>query len=159
MSLACFPAGLPACIPPCLHACLPVCLFARMPACLPACLPARLPTCLPASLRPSAHPSHVRLFVRPTDRPSVRRPSVIRREAPSVRRAPSQLHSNDTFELQLSLDSSNTVHIERNIQVGGHALALQNRKMAFPKSIEQKGCKKITPSVGPADCAGLLGRI
>ena len=97
-----------------------------------------------------ALPSYVRLFVRPTDRPSVRRPSVIRREAPCVRSAPSQLHSNDTFELQLNFNSSNTVHIERNIQVGGHALALKNRKKAFQKSIEKKEAKKkaITPVEG-----------
>ena len=42
----------------------------------------------------------------------------------------------------LGLNSSNTVHIERNIQVGGHALALKNRKNAFQKSIEKKEAKK-----------------
>ena len=125
-------------MPACLSACLPACL----PACMLACLPAYLPPCQLAS----ECTSFVRPSVRPSDRPSVRPPSVrltarsaVRPTARSaVRRAPSQLHSNDTFELQLSLDSSNTVHIERNIQVGGHALALKNRKNAFQKSIEKK---------------------
>ena len=135
MSLACFLAGLPACMPPCLHACLPVCLFGRLPACLPACMLACLPAYLPPCQPASECTSFVQPSVCPSDRPSVRPPSV-RRTARSavrptarsaVRRAPGQLHSNDTFELQLSSNSSNTVHIERNIQVGGHALALKNR--------------------------------
>ena len=129
-------------MPACLSACLPACL----PACMLACLPAYLPPCQPAS----ECTSFVRPSVRPSDRPSVRPPSVrhtarsaVRPTARSaVRRAPSQLHSNDTFELMLGLNSSNTVHIERNIQVGGHALALKNRKNAFQKSIEEKDEQK-----------------
>ena len=144
--LPCWSACLHASMPACLPACLPVCPPACLPACMLACLPAYLPPCQPAS----ECTSFVRPSVRPSDRPSVRPPSVrhtarsaVRPTARSaVRRAPSQLHSNDTFELQLSLDSSNTVHIERNIQVGGHALALKNRKKAFQKSIEKKHEKR-----------------
>ena len=126
------------CLPACLPACLPVCPPACLLACMLACLPAYLPPCQPAS----ECTSFVRPSVRPSDRPSVRPPSVRPTARSAVRRAPSQVHSNDTFELQLSLDSSNTVHIERNIQVGGHALALKNRKSACQKSIEKKDEKK-----------------
>ena len=138
------------CLPACLHACMPACLSACLPACLPACMLACLPAYLPPCQLASDCTSFVRPSVCPSDRPSVHPPSVrhtarsaVRPTARSaVRRAPSQLHSIDTFELQLSLDSSNAVHIERNIQVGGHALALKNRKSAFQKSIEKKDEKK-----------------
>ena len=134
MSLrACLHASLLVYLPACLHACLRVCLFVRLPACLHACLLASLPAYLPPCQPASECTSLVRPSVRPSDRPFVR---------PSVRRAPGQLYSNDTFELQLSSNSSNTVHIERNIQVGGPALALKNRKKAFQKSIEKKEGKK-----------------
>ena len=134
---------MPACMPDCLSTCLPPCM--PVPACMLACLPAYLPPCQPASECTS-----FRTSVCPSDRPSVRPPSVrhtarsaVRPTARSaVRRAPSQLHSNDTFELMLGLNSSNTVHIERNIQVGGHALALKNRKKPFQQSIEKKEAKK-----------------
>ena len=130
----------------CLHASMPACLSVCLSACLPACPPARMLDCLPAYLPPcqpaSECTSFVRPFVRPSDRPSVRPPAVRHTARSAVRHDPGQLHSNDTFELQLSLDSSNTVHIERKIQVGGHALALKNRNTACQKSIEKKGATK-----------------
>ena len=86
-----------------------------------------------SSVRPTVRPPSVRHTARSAVRPTARS---------AVRSAPSQLHSNDTFELQLSFNSSNTVHIERKIQVGGHALALKNRKKAFQKSIEKKDERK-----------------
>ena len=145
---------MPACMPPCLssrlHACMPAWLSACLPACLPACvlacLLAYLPPCQPAS----ECTSFVRPPVRPSDQPSVRPPSVRHAARSAVRptarsavgSAPGQLHSNDTFELQLSLNSSSTVHIERNTQVGRHALALKN-------SIKKKAKKEaITPGRG-----------
>ena len=149
--LPCWSACLHASMPACLPACLPVCPPACLPACMLACVPAYLPPCQPAS----ECTSFVRPSVRPTDRPSVRRPSVMTALRPvrptarsAVRRAPSQLHSNDTFELQLGLDSSNTVHIERNIQVGGHALALKNRSKKRTKK------KRRSPPSG-FECGGL----